>query len=491
LRVFPTENEEKKLLQETAQHRWYYNAYLDIFDIDKHMKNVHEALSHNEEIKAKNTETIGKNKEIAIANKKILQENKKNDENKEPIPRIPLEKRLFAPQISWRTMQTELKHYVYQEKLDGNMRYCEFVRSETKNKKYPAPTWIEDSNKNQVDPKTHNRVIRGAVYNFVSNLNSAVSNYFNGNIDSFNMNWKTSKGKHEFVQFTDCRYPPFYRDLQGKYCYRLPEGAAKRRTSITWNELLLIHKKSGISVVQDKQTKAWYACLPVERNWLPPNDHRSENQRNIIRGEAIGLDPGMRKFLTGISTTGELIFYGDKAYKEIIPLLFKISKIEAILRKHRKKENILNDVEVQENCKLKQRLWERVKNLVEDLHWKCITSLVLHYEYIFLGDFKVKDCCKKKEGQKNLAGIVKRVLLQYSFYKFKQRLEYMCEKHGCKLILVHEALTTKTCSSCGSIKEQGKSETYNCSACNTSFDRDENSARNILIKGMTMLTGNY
>ena len=83
--------------------------------------------------------------------------------------------------------------------------------------------------------------------------------------------------------------------------------------------------------------------------------------------------------------------------------------------------------------------------------------------------------------------IVKRILLQYSFYQFKQRLEYMCKKKGCKLILVHAALTSKTCSCCGSIKDAGTSETYKCGTCKSSFDRDANSAKNILIKGLSVL----
>ena len=97
---------------------------------------------------------------------------------------------------------------------------------------------------------------------------------------------------------------------------------------------------------------------------------------------------------------------------------------------------------------------------------------------------------QRKNPGKELPTIIKRILLQYSFHQFKERLEYMCEIYKCKLILVNEALTTKSCSCCGSINDKvGKSEEYNCPNCSLKLDRDVNSARNILIKGMTILKG--
>jgi putative transposase len=442
MKIFPTKNEQELLLKECAQHRWYYNAYLDTFDIAAHMETVHEAIK---------------------------------------------EKVKYAPSINWKTLQPSLTGFTYLEEKQNRTIFCQFVPNNQTCRSYPKPSWIETTQGTHVDPDAHNRVIRGACANFTQNLNSAVSNYFNDNIDEFTLHWKTARDKHEFVNFTDGCYPAFHKTLKGSYFYRLPVGESKRRTSISWTELLSIHKTMGFCILQDKQTKCWYACLPVERDWFPPSDHRSENQGNVIRGGAIGLDPGMRKFLSGYSTTGESLFMGNRAFKTLIPLLFHINRIEGRLKRHRNKLQLVDERELAILVRRKQKLWERVKNLVREMHWKCAKFLVKNYEHIYLGDFRVKNVTKHRKGKKDLPALVKRILQQYSFFSFKQRLEYLCERNNCKLILVHEALTSKSCSSCGNVGEVGKSEVYKCLRCGGSFDRDGNSAKNILVKGMSVL----
>ena len=80
------------------------------------------------------------------------------------------------------------------------------------------------------------------------------------------------------------------------------------------------------------------------------------------------------------------------------------------IRKHKKKEVILTQKELEEIIEGKQILWTRIKNLIREMHWKSIIYLVSHYEYIFLGDIRIKDCIKKKAG-KELPTIIKRILL--------------------------------------------------------------------------------
>lgn len=440
IRVFPTESEEQKLLLACAQHRWYYNACVDVFDLDSHMEEVNASKSKEEK---------------------------------------------YAPKASYYSLRDSLYKYDYIEEQKGNILYCDLVYDENR-KALPKPKWIENSSGILEENKFFNsRIARGAVKNYIGNLNSAVSNYYNNNISEFELKHKTTKGKHEFVLFEDCHMPSYIKDLKGRYSYRLPRGNNKRRTSITLQELFSIHDKVGCIVIKDKQTKEWTIYLPVERDWYPPNDCHSENQGNTIKGEAIALDPGMRKVFTGVTSTGKIEIFGDRAYETVIPLLYEITKLESKLKKNREKTEILTETEVKKTVEKKARIWRRIKNLIQELHWKCANYLARNYEYIFLGDFKVKDCIKKKN---KLKGIVKRILNQYAFYQFKQRLEYECEKYGSKVIYVHEALTTKTCSCCGNISHTvGSSEEYCCSKCNNRIDRDVNSAINILIKGLTAL----
>ena len=70
-----------------------------------------------------------------------------------------------------------------------------------------------------------------------------------------------------------------------------------------------------------------------------------------------------------------------------------------------------------------------------------------------------------------------------SFYKFKTKLQSLCEKRGNILYIVDESYTSKTCGRCGNLNNKlGGNKIYKCTNCNLVIDRDINGARNILLK---------
>ena len=92
------------------------------------------------------------------------------------------------------------------------------------------------------------------------------------------------------------------------------------------------------------------------------------------------MDPGIRKFLVGYDPTGESIFIGEGASLELTKLLYEVDVIE--------------------NPKKKYLAWKKIKNMVEELHWKTISFLLEKYDVIILPDFRVSQMIKKK----NLVG---------------------------------------------------------------------------------------
>jgi putative transposase len=179
----------------------------------------------------------------------------------------------------------------------------------------------------------------------------------------------------------------------------------------------------------------------------------------------IALDPGVRKFLVGVTSDYEVDV---------------ICNNKVIARS-------LRDIDKEPDKIKRNKMWAKVKNRIDDLHWKTIKYLTDYYDVIIVGDINVSSCVKKRGNGFELPRIVKRVLLQYSFYEFKRRLIWKCNVLGKKCILTDEWYTSKGCCACGAYNDPKGKEIYSCSRCHNHMDRDLNGSINILIKTLTVL----
>ena len=124
-------------------------------------------------------------------------------------------------------------------------------------------------------------------------------------------------------------------------------------------------------------------------------------------------------------------------------------------------------------------LWKKIKNLISELHWKVSSFLVENYDTILLPDFRISQMVRKG---KKLGKMTRRLLNMFSFYKFKEKLQYKCSTYGKKLLIVDESFTSCTCGVCGEINGMRGKEVYLCKKCGLEIDRDITDSRNILIK---------
>ncbi len=123
-------------------------------------------------------------------------------------------------------------------------------------------------------------------------------------------------------------------------------------------------------------------------------------------------------------------------------------------------------------------------NIVDNLHWKIIKDLLSENDIIFLGDIKSHNIVK--DGKNS---ILNRNFNDLKFFQFKQRILYKSKSLGIKVVLVSEHYTTQTCSFCGSNNKPGSSKTYSCSNCKNEYDRDHNSSKDMIMKGL--VNNNY
>jgi putative transposase len=141
------------------------------------------------------------------------------------------------------------------------------------------------------------------------------------------------------------------------------------------------------------------------------------------------------------------------------------------------------------NSKRKRRyiniIKERMKNQVNDSHWKIINYLTNTYKTILIGKWSTKSIISNKKSI--LCNMDKRVIQKLSFYQFIEKLKYKCLIKSVDLKLVDEHYTSKVCTNCSNFyKDLKGEEIYNCTKCNIKIKRDYNGSRNIFLKSIKL-----
>lgn len=212
----------------------------------------------------------------------------------------------------------------------------------------------------------------------------------------------------------------------------------------------------------------WYVVVPLEFGNM--SLMCSENQGN---GDVVAIDPGIRHFLTYFSENG---YFGHICgeYSVLLKLQLKIDRLISRISKEKdkfKKRNLKRTVG-------KTRL--RVRDLVDELHWKAIGFLVRNFSIIILPSFETSGMVKK--GKRKLRKSVVRSMQSFRFYEFSQRLEMKCKEYGVLLIRSNESYTSRTNSFNGELMNIGSREWFVYDG--VTVNRDVNGARNILLRAM-------
>ena len=243
------------------------------------------------------------------------------------------------------------------------------------------------------------------------------------------------------------------------------------------------------------------------------------------RDTHLGIDLGVRTFITAYSEKGVIDMCTDKSQIKIKRLFRKIDVInkllydnyaanndvddfdeffERVIAKQQKeierqlKENNKNKKKKKNNKKSDEDLVElldipdkkvpsrekllialrkyhkKITDAVTDMHFKTSHRLVNEFGNIAIGKLSTSSILSRNN--KTISRRTKRMLQTLAPYKFRQRLMHMGNKYGCHVREVDEYLTTKTCSNCGNIKEMGSKKVYKC-RCGMETGRDENSAK--------------
>lgn len=304
-------------------------------------------------------------------------------------------------------------------------------------------------NVSEWEKQTPKDIRASAVFDIVSSFKSCFTNLKRGNIQKFQVNYKTKKKKSDSITISKSSVK-----IQNNKIIMYP----------TFSE----HLKNGISV--GKRTKLLeqinHDCKihfdGKNYYFLIPQDTKTTNSQN---NSICSIDPGSKNFLT---------IYDPSNHKtHILNPPEKTNKIYQKIQNMQSK-NI--------SYKKIQKHFNKINNLITDTHWKSIDFLTKKYKLIFLPKFESQEMVSKN---KKLPKVVRHKLNILSHYKFQQKLQFKCLEKNVHLNIVSEEFTSKTCTKCGTLNENLKSSRiFKCSNCNLIIDRDINGARNIFIKSV-------
>lgn len=328
------------------------------------------------------------------------------------------------------------KNYIYE--------FVNYIYDETRNKTPELPKGFPV------------RAYRGMLNELTQAINSLVSN--KGNLN--NIKIKSKKDDRGLISFeswaTKYIFPSALKGIKGYFKI----GRKKMDLSELSKKIIEVDKKRSFSIQRDG--KKYFLLLPIENSKLRIIKDEFKgmfiNENQVNKHPLIVLDTGVRTFQTGYCLNHAIeIGSGD------------LLKLQALLEKK----------DLVKSKKRKLRIQKRINNLVNELHWKTIGFLTKNYDTIVIPEFPVS---KMVRGHK-LKKITKRLMYTFKFYQFKERLKIKCIDRGCKLHIVDESFTSKTCGKCGKLNnELGASKIFECPSCGIVIDRDINGARNILIK---------
>jgi putative transposase len=340
--------------------------------------------------------------------------------------------------------------YVYNKTLEYSNKNKEYNFQNLRNAlvSYKTETGI-NPNIQLWELETPKDIRASAIDDVVSSLKGNFTRLNKKSISSFNIRFRRKKSKSysfgvpktalEIVNKTLNVYTTFFKNVKVD-----PNIKLGKRTpnNINVNHDSKIHYKHG----------NYFLLLTTSAIC------KFKSQSNDI----IALDPGVRTFQTGYSMKEIVSFRRDPE------LINKLKNKIAILQTNRKFKKI-------------QKYYDRINNIVDDLHWRTISYLTKNYYNVLLPHF---------ESQEMLVGLTKKTrynINSLKHYQFKQRLIYKSNHTKTRVFLVNEAYTTKTCGRCGVINNSiGGSKIFECNSCKLKIDRDFNGARNILLKHLNL-----
>ena len=217
----------------------------------------------------------------------------------------------------------------------------------------------------------------------------------------------------------------------------------------------------------------YYLCIPG------PLETVSDIQAPLDSYEGVvGLDPGVRTFMTVFSADAEVVEWGVGDTTRIHRLCVRLDKLQSKWSQP--------EVRHRQRYRMKRaamRMRKQIRSSVDEVHCKLAKWLCENFRVVLIPSFDTQQMVSGRLRRK-ISSKTARSMCTWSHYRFRQRLMNKAREYPwVRIVTVTEEFTSKTCGMCGVLNEKlGGSKTFLCEQCGYQADRDHNGARNVLIK---------
>ncbi|MGB3238548.1 MAG: transposase, partial [Geitlerinemataceae cyanobacterium] len=182
-------------------------------------------------------------------------------------------------------------------------------------------------------------------------------------------------------------------------------------------------------------------------------------------GRAIGLDVGLKEFYT--DSNGE-VAPTPRNYRKSERRLKRLQRQASRKQKGSNNQRKANQKVGRQHLKIQRQRKDHAVKLA-----RCV---ILSNDLVAYEDLAIRNLVKNRQLAKSISDA--------GWYQFRVWLEYFAQVFGKVTVAVVPAYTSQDCSACGKrVKKSLSTRTHVCE-CGGVLDRNENAARNILMKGL-------
>ena len=297
------------------------------------------------------------------------------------------------------------------------------------------------------------------------NLKACFTNKKLGNIQSFDLGYKTKKKELQYGWCIGIEKNNVAKKGDDLVIFGRSLGSMKYGRRKQLHKLINGNKPLFDPRIQKDRFGDYYLLVSIEKPMKAiPKVH------STVRS----YDPGVNVFLTGYDPAGTATIIGKGCCNKILALLEELddlysqkanAKGKSIRILHRRTIMIRKKI-----YNLKNELHNQTNNIVAKS-----SSLVL-YPKLATKDLSLKE-------RRQLTTKTVRKMMNLGHCKAYDKLLLKCKEHGTELLTVSEAYTTKTCPCCGKLNQCTNDRVYKCS-CSYMAERDINGAQNILLRSL-------